>query len=70
MGGGATWKEFNRETQHFGLAATGGVVSATGVAGLTLGGGFGWLMPKYGMALDHLRAVTLVLADGTRGARQ
>lgn len=64
VGGGATWREFNRETQAFGLAATGGVVSSTGVAGLTLGGGFGWLMPKHGMALDHLRAVTLVLADG------
>ena len=62
--GGATWREFNRETQHVGLAATGGVISSTGVAGLTLGGGFGWLMPKYGMALDHLEAVTLVLADG------
>jgi FAD/FMN-containing dehydrogenase len=62
--GGVTWREFNRETQLFGLAATGGVISSTGVAGLTLGGGFGWLMPKYGMALDHLRAVTIVLADG------
>jgi FAD/FMN-containing dehydrogenase len=62
--GGVTWREFNRETQLFGLGATGGVISSTGVAGLTLGGGFGWLMPKYGMALDHLRAVTIVLADG------
>ncbi len=62
--GGVTWREFNRETQLFGLAATGGVISSTGVAGLTLGGGFGWLMPKYGMALDHLQAVTIVLADG------
>ncbi len=63
-GGGALWRDFNRETQHFGLATTGGVVSSTGVAGLTLGGGFGWLMPKYGMALDNLRSVTLVLANG------
>ena len=62
--GGTVWKEFNRETQHYGLATTGGVVSSTGVAGLTLGGGFGWLMPKYGMSLDNLRAVKLVLADG------
>ncbi len=62
--GGATWRDFNRETQVAGLAATGGVISSTGVAGLTLGGGFGWLMAKHGMALDHLRAVTLVLADG------
>ena len=63
--GGTLWKDFNRETQQFGLATTGGVVSSTGVAGLTLGGGFGWLMPKYGMALDNLRAVKLVLADGS-----
>ena len=62
--GGATWKEVNRETQHFGLATTGGVVGSTGVAGLTLGGGFGWTMPKYGMALDNLKSVDLVLADG------
>jgi FAD/FMN-containing dehydrogenase len=64
-GGGALWREFNRETQQFGLATTGGVVSSTGVAGLTLGGGFGWLMPRFGMALDNLRAVTVVLADGS-----
>ena len=57
--------DFNRETQQFGLATTGGVVSSTGVAGLTLGGGFGWLMPRFGMALDNLRAVKLVLADGS-----
>ena len=62
--GGATWKEVNRETQIHGLAVTGGVVSSTGVAGLTLGGGFGWLMPKYGMALDNLRSVELVTAEG------
>ena len=64
-GGGATWKDFNRETQQFALATTGGVVSSTGVAGLTLGGGFGWLMPRFGMALDNLRAVRLILADGS-----
>jgi FAD/FMN-containing dehydrogenase len=62
--GGATWKEVNRETQIHGLAVTGGVVGSTGVAGLTLGGGFGWLMPKHGMALDNLRSVELVTADG------
>jgi FAD/FMN-containing dehydrogenase len=62
--GGATWREVNRETQHYGLATTGGVVSTTGVAGLTLGGGFGWLMPKYAMALDNLKAARVVLADG------
>jgi FAD/FMN-containing dehydrogenase len=64
-GGGTLWRDFNRETQHFALATTGGVVSSTGVAGLTLGGGFGWLMPRFGMALDNLRSVTLVLADGS-----
>ena len=63
--GGATWKEFNREAQLYGLATTGGVVGSTGVAGLTLGGGFGWLLPKYGMAMDNLVAVTLVMADGS-----
>ena len=53
--GGVTWAEFNRETQLHGLAVTGGVVSSTGIAGLTLGGGLGWLMGKYGLALDNLR---------------
>jgi FAD/FMN-containing dehydrogenase len=62
--GGATWGELNRETQLHGLAVTGGVVSSTGIAGLTLGGGVGWLMGKYGLALDNLRAVDLVTADG------
>jgi FAD/FMN-containing dehydrogenase len=62
--GGATWAELNRETQLHGLAVTGGVVSSTGVAGLTLGGGLGWLMGKHGLALDNLRAVELVTAEG------
>jgi FAD/FMN-containing dehydrogenase len=62
--GGVTWGEVNRETQLHGLAATGGVVSTTGIAGLTLGGGLGWLMSKYGLALDNLLSVDLVLADG------
>ena len=62
--GGVTWGEVNRETQLHGLAVTGGVVSTTGIAGLTLGGGLGWLMGKYGLALDNLRAVELVTADG------
>jgi len=62
--GGTTWKIFNRETQVHGLATTGGVVGSTGIGGLTLGGGFGWLMPKYAMALDNLRSVDLVLATG------
>ena len=62
--GGVTWADLNRETQLHGLAVTGGVVSTTGIAGLTLGGGLGWLMGKYGLALDNLRAVELVTADG------
>jgi FAD/FMN-containing dehydrogenase len=62
--GGATWADLNRETQLHGLAVTGGVVSTTGIAGLTLGGGIGWLMGKYGLALDNLRSVELVTAEG------
>jgi FAD/FMN-containing dehydrogenase len=63
--GGVLWKELNRETQLHGLATTGGVVGSTGIAGLTLGGGIGWLMSKYGLALDNLRAADMVMADGT-----
>ncbi len=63
--GGVLWKELNRETQLHGLATTGGVVGTTGIAGLTLGGGLGWLMPKYGLALDNLRSAEMVMADGT-----
>jgi len=62
--GGTTWAEVNRATQLHGLAVTGGVVSSTGVAGLTLGGGFGWLMGKHGLALDNLLSVEMVTADG------
>jgi FAD/FMN-containing dehydrogenase len=62
--GGVLWKELNRETQLHGLATTGGVVGTTGIAGLTLGGGLGWLMPKYGLALDNLRSADIVMADG------
>jgi len=62
--GGVTWAELNRETQLHGLAVTGGVVSTTGIAGLTLGGGLGWLMGKYGLALDNLRSVGIVTAEG------
>ncbi len=62
--GGVLWKELNRETQLHGLATTGGVVGTTGIAGLTLGGGLGWLMPKYGLALDNLKSVEMVMADG------
>jgi FAD/FMN-containing dehydrogenase len=62
--GGATWADLNRETQLHGLAVTGGVVSTTGIAGLTLGGGLGWLMSKHGLALDNLQSVELVTAEG------
>src|SRR6186713_1249849 len=62
--GGVLWRELNRETQLHGLATTGGVVGSTGIAGLTLGGGLGWLMPKYGLALDNLRSADMVMADG------
>jgi hypothetical protein len=61
---GLTWGDYDRETQVFGLASTGGVIATTGIAGLTLGGGIGWLMRKYGLACDHLCSVDLVTADG------
>ena len=61
---GLTWAEFDRETQAFGLATTGGVVSTTGIAGLTLGGGIGWLMRTHGLTCDNLLSVDLVTADG------
>ena len=61
---GVTWGEFDHETQAFGLATTGGLVSTTGIAGLTLGGGLGWLMGNYGLACDNLISVDAVTADG------
>jgi FAD/FMN-containing dehydrogenase len=61
---GATWGLFDRETQAFGLASTGGVISTTGIAGLTLGGGVGWLVRKHGLACDNLVSVDVITADG------
>ena len=62
--GGLTWAELNEATAAHGLAVTGGAISSTGIAGLTLGGGLGWLMAKYGLAADNVLAFTLVTADG------
>jgi FAD/FMN-containing dehydrogenase len=62
--GGATWGDFDHETQAFGLATTGGIARPTGIAGLTLGGGHGFLMRKLGLACDNLLSVDLVTADG------
>jgi FAD/FMN-containing dehydrogenase len=61
---GLTWREFDRETQAFGLATTGGQISTAGIAGLTLGGGWGYLARKYGLACDNLLSIDLVTADG------
>src|SRR6266536_1422769 len=62
--GGATWGDLDRETQLFGLAVPGGVVSTTGVAGLTLHGGLGHLRRKHGLSIDNLLSVDIVTADG------
>ncbi|HEU5064996.1 MAG TPA: FAD-binding oxidoreductase [Gaiellaceae bacterium] len=62
--GGVIWRELNDAAAEHGLVVTGGVISTTGIAGFTLGGGLGWLMGKYGLAVDNLLAVELVTADG------
>ena len=63
--GGATWGDFNAATYPFGLATTGGIISTTGVGGLTLGGGIGYLTRGFGLSLDNLVSADVVTADGS-----
>jgi FAD/FMN-containing dehydrogenase len=63
---GLIWREFDKATQLHGLATTGGLVGTTGIAGFTLGGGIGWLVRKYGLTIDNLLSVRMVLANGER----
>jgi FAD/FMN-containing dehydrogenase len=64
VAGGALWRDLDAVAGAFGLATTGGMISTTGIGGLTLGGGIGWLARKYGLASDNLLGVEIVLANG------
>jgi FAD/FMN-containing dehydrogenase len=64
--GGATWGDFDKVTQALALSTTGGLVTTTGIGGFTLGGGIGWLVRKYGLAIDNLLEVEMITADGER----